>query len=216
MTTLSITHYAAWRIDDDVDSVMSTLPVDLSAACQVQADGSGLVSGKSRTDFSDNLFRIEVSITSEDPWSFDNKVEAEINYVFRPSDPWLNVSMTGLSGDHAFESGSYFLLTELDTAGPRVLDERSWEYEMGFGFIDDVLPYQASYLLVPGRDYQLTLGAYGTLGDLRQGFAELECFVNPVVAVPAPGALALLALGTGFVAGMRHRRKRNGTTNEHE
>jgi len=136
---------------------------------------------------------VDADVVSDGPYMVAHQARAEVVYVFRPLTDELVLSFEGAAGFHSFDAGLYYQLEDL-TAGT-ILDERSWEYEEGYGWIDDDLPYEARFDLVLSHQYRLVAGARASAGDMRYGSAELDVLITPepsvglLLAVAALGAL---------------------------
>lgn len=193
---LSETHHVWGHIQDVSYDILQNTPVAGDGQKYVIADGEGWVTMSSSTLGSHaGAIVVDAAISSGEPWGISNGARAEVIYEFTSNTSLLDLDFAGFSGDHFFESGLYYELYDID--GGFALDARSWEYEMGLGWVDDVLPYSGAYAVIPMHTYRLTVGAYAELGDGRLGFAHLDTTITP-----EPTALALLLIG-GVAAARR-------------
>ncbi len=195
---ISQTHHVWGNVEEVAYDQTDAVPIS-GTAQKYTDDGAwqGLVTMSSAT-LGTTLDRIitDADAVSEGPYTIDNRSNAEVVYDFYPLTDSLDLAFDGYAGEHYFTSGMYYRLEDV-TAGT-MLDSRSWEFEEYMGWVDDVLPYEAAFSVIPAHRYRLTVGSYASLGDSRTGTAHLE-----TVIVPEPGMLGLLV-----VAGMIAVRRR--------
>ncbi len=190
ISLLAQSHRAWGYLQEIAYEEVGGAPVAGGCALLVDGDPPGVVTLASDTfGSSERSLRVYASATSEDPWSgFSHAAHAEVSYDFVPRAETLHLSFTGSAGHHAADGQLSFSL--IDLVSGAVLDERTWEYELDFGWVDEVLPADFAYVLDPSHTYRMTAAGSARLGDLRAGFAMLE-----VQLAPEPAALLLLLLG---------------------
>lgn len=197
ITTLSQTHHAWGYVQEVSYNLLDTVPV--SGSCE-KTIGTDFVQITSDTLGSDeDELHVNAHTTSHEDYIYCHRADAEVSYVFLPNTTPVTIDFTGLSGFHSFESGLTYSLQDL--TGCILLDTKSWEYETGEGWVDDVLPYQGIYDLDTSHAYRITIGAHAQLGDQREGFGYLAA-----VFAPEPGSGMLLALAAPALIGCLRRR----------
>ncbi len=183
---ISQTHHVWGNVEDVSYDLADSAPVTGSAEKYVD-DGwdAGWVTMSSAT-LGTTLDTIiaDARAVSEDPYLIDNRANAEVVYEFHPLTGSFALAFDGYAGEHYFTSGMYYQLEDL--TADLLLDSRSWEYETGLGWVDDTLPYDAAFSVVPAHTYRLTVGSYAALGDSRTGTAHVQA-----VLTPEPATLAL-------------------------
>jgi hypothetical protein len=196
INVLSQVHAAVGYVQDVSYSVLDTTPVSGSCSKTIGTDFVQMTSDTLGSDVGG--LHVYAHALSEEDYLYQQGAFAAVAYVFRPNVTPLTIDFSGMSGFHSFESGLVYTLQDLTTLSP--LDTKSWEYESGVGWVDDVLPYQGIYEMDASHAYLITIGAYAHLGDQREGFAQLAAIFAPEL-----GSGALLVLGVSAAALLRRR-----------
>jgi hypothetical protein len=196
ITIIEQSHHAWGHVEDVSYDMLDSVPV--AGECS-KVIGTDLVQIESDTLGSDaDELRIYAHTTSQEDYIYGNRADAEVSYLFYPNATALTIAFEGTSGFHSFESGLTYLLRDVTTGD--ILDEKSWERELG-SWVDDVLPYTSTYDVELSHTYSIAVGAYAELGDMREGFAQLAAIVTP-----EPSSLALLGIALTAAAGWRRSR----------
>ena len=167
---------------------------DTSSSDPVSGGCSGQVGGFWNTSESqagriDNKLQVNAQAVmySYPEWS-NTWAFAELTFTFTTDSPSISLSFDGISADHTFESWTYFVFK--DVLNALVLDNRIWTFEFDNAYGEPPLPCQLSYLVFPGREYSVTIGAHAMAGDGGIGLASLDAILTP-----EPASLLLMGLG---------------------
>ena len=200
--------YHVWgSIVEESYDITSNTPISGICKEYVSDWGGGWITQSSST-LGSTIDFISLDASSWSEYPYGGIANAEVIYVFKPTDYTLQIQFIGQANGHYFTNSGYFTLEELGNG--TALDSRTWNYEYGLGWVgSDKLPYYGAYDVSLINQYKLTIGVSASVPDFRHETMHLEA-----AFVPEPASVILAGIAVPLLLVFARRFRREGAAGE--